>query len=120
MNKTIINAVSATTSAVENVQNLDNITLQFVATGISSGNGVMTVLVSNDGTNFVAYNMLIDNVTNTNGQQLTRVASKTLSSNTSVVVALDNFSWNMIKVTVTFTTDGSYSVILNGNKKLNK
>ena len=39
--------------------------------------GVLTITVSLDGTNFYAYSMLIDNVANSNAQQLTRVASKT-------------------------------------------
>jgi len=77
------------------------------------------VQVSADGVNFVAYNMLIDNVTNTNAQNNTRVASKTLSSNTSVIVGLDTLSigFKAIKVICTVTNDGSYSAILFGNKK---
>jgi len=37
----------------------------------------LTLQVSADGSTFVDYNMLIDNVTNTNSQDLTRIASKT-------------------------------------------
>jgi len=39
--------------------------------------GDFTFFVSVDGTNFYAYSMMIDNVTNSNVQTITRVASKT-------------------------------------------
>lgn len=107
------------TSAGQNIEALQNISLQFIAASIASGNGVFTMDVSNDGINWVAYSMLIDNVTNTNGQTLTRVASKTLSSNTSVVVALDAFGFKMLRVKVTVTTDGSYDCVLYGNRITN-
>lgn len=83
-------------------------TLQFVASAITSGNGVFTVEVSNDGVNWVAYNKLTTNVTNTNAQTDTRVASVTLSSNTSSVVSLpENFAFYRVKVVV--SVDGTYS-----------
>jgi len=82
--------------------------LQFVAASITSGNGVFTVEVSNDGTNWVVYNRLTSNVTNTNGQTDTRVASSTLNSNTSVVFSIpDVFAFFRVRVMV--TTDGVYS-----------
>ena len=84
--------------------------LQLTAASVSSGNGVFTVDVSNDGTNWVAYNRLTTNVTNTNGQTDTRVASVTLSSSTSSVVTIpetDNFVF--IRVRVVPTTDGAYT-----------
>lgn len=82
--------------------------LQFVAASITSGNGVFTLEVSNDATNWTAYNRLTTNATNTNAQTDTRVASVTLSANgTSVVTIPDSFAF--YRVTVTMTTDGSYS-----------
>ncbi len=82
--------------------------LQFVASGITSGNGVFTVEVSNDGTNWVVYNRLTSNVTNTNAQTDTRVASVTLNSNTSSVVTIpDPYAFYRVKVVVTI--DGVYS-----------
>ena len=117
MVKQILTSQTATAySEAVDIQNLRCITLQFIAALVSSGNGVFTVEVSNDGTNWVALNMLIDNVTNTNAQNLTRVSSKTLSSNTSVVVSLDDLSWKTLRVKVTVTTDGSYSAWISGNK----
>jgi len=47
---------------------------------VNNRSGAFTFFVSNDGTNFTAYNMIIDNSTNTNGQTLARVASKTRNS----------------------------------------
>ncbi len=86
--------------------------LQFIATGITSGNGVFTVDVSNDNTNWVAYNRLTTNVTNTNAQTDTRVASVTLSSNTSAVVTFpETDAFNFFRVKVVPTTDGSYSCV---------
>lgn len=82
--------------------------LQFVAASVTSGNGVFTVEVSNDGSNWVAYNKLTTNVTNTNGQTDTRVASVTLNSNTSSVVSLpENFAFFRVKVAASI--DGAYS-----------
>lgn len=81
--------------------------LQFVSSGISSGNGVFTVDVSNDGINWTAYNRLTTNATNTNAQTDTRVASVTLSTNTSSVVTIpDPFAF--FRVTVVVSVDGSY------------
>lgn len=47
---------------------------------INNRSGAFTFYVSNDGVNFIAYNMMIDNVTNANDKTLTRVASKTRNS----------------------------------------
>jgi hypothetical protein len=62
------------------------------------------------GVTMTALNTLIDNVTNTNAQTLTRVNGKTLSANG------DAFLWvspetpvNWLEITVTETTDGTHS-----------
>lgn len=82
--------------------------LQFTASGISAGNCVFTVDVSNDGTNWTAYNRLTTNATNTNAQTDTRVASITLSTNTTSVVTLpDPFAFYRVNAVV--TTDGTYT-----------
>ncbi len=82
--------------------------IQFTAASISGGNGVFTVEVSNDETNWVPYSRLTTNATNTNAQTDTRVASITLNSNTSSVISIpDNFT--AIRVKVVPTTDGVYS-----------
>lgn len=82
--------------------------LQFTASGISSGNCVFTVDVSNDGTNWTAYNRLTTNATNTNAQTDTRVASVTLSTNTSSVVTLPD-AFAAYRVTATVSVDGTYT-----------
>lgn len=111
---TILDAVTVdTTSGAFDVSKRQKMSLQLTAASISAGNGVFTVLVSNDGTNFVTYNRLTDNLANTNGQNDTRVASVTLSSNTSKMYFFpvgDHFRY--IKVAVDLTTDGSYSAVL--------
>jgi len=114
LEQTLLNAVtSTTTSSPANIEPYKRIGLQFLASGISAGNGAFTVEGTIDGTNWVALNTLIDNVTNTNAQTLTRVASKTLSSNSSVLVWLDNLlGLKAIRAKVTVTTDGSYSAFV--------
>lgn len=119
-NVAALNAVTVdTTSAPIDVSMRTKMSLQFVASAISAGNGVFTVEVTNsqdaDGlpTNWVVYNRLTTNVTNTNGQNDTRVASVTLSSNTSSIVFFplgDYFRYMRVKVDL--TTDGAYSAIL--------
>lgn len=82
--------------------------IQLVASSITSGNGVFTVEVSNDGSNWTAYNRITTNVTNTNAQTDTRVASVTLSSNTSSVVTIpDPYAYYRVKCVV--SVDGAYS-----------
>lgn len=114
----LINAVTATTSGVFDASAYENITVHFHATGISAGNGVLTVLGSNDGVNFVAVVFVDPTVTNTNAQNLTRIASLTLSSNTDKVAVIENImKFQFIKLTMTFTTDGTYSVFVSGDLK---
>jgi hypothetical protein len=110
---TILNAVTAdTTSGGIPVNNAKRLSIQFIASAISAGNGIFTVEVSNDGVNWLAYNRLTTNVTNTNAQTDARVASVTLSSNTSAFVFFppgDTFAFFRVKVDM--TTDGAYSAI---------
>ena len=109
---TALNAVVATTtSAVIPIKNATKITLQFTRADHSAGNTAFTVTTSLDDSTFVAFNMLIDNVTNTNGQQLTRVASSTLSSNTTKFYSMDltSFNFSSMKITATETTDGTHT-----------
>lgn len=87
-----------------------DVAFQFTCADHTSGNGVFVVQVSIDGTNFVDYNRLTDNVTNTNGQNDTRVGSVTLNSNTSKVYFRPNGDWfRYVRIKITITTDGTYS-----------
>lgn len=111
----LLNGVTAdTTSGGLVVGNAIKMSLMLTAASISAGNGVFTVEVSNDGgVTWIAYSRLLDNVTNTNAQNQTRVASKTLSSNTSVILFFDDADvFDQIRVKVDMTTDGVYSAIL--------
>src|SRR5882672_185430 len=82
MSYTLLNGVSATTtSSGAPVNNADRLSIQILAANITSGSAVFTVDVSNDATNWVAYNRLTSNVTNTNAQTDTRVASVVINTN---------------------------------------
>ena len=82
---TVISAViETTTSSAQLVAGAKGVGIEFYSTavgGIQDRAGNITITVSMDGgTTFRAYNMLIDNVTNTNAQNFTRVASKELTA----------------------------------------
>lgn len=83
------------------------------SSGITAGNGIFTVEVSNDpDVGWATYNRLTSNVTNTNGQTDTRVASLTLSTNTTNFLFFppgDTFSHLRCKVAV--AVDGTYSAV---------
>lgn len=121
MNPAVINHVidaktaDFTTEALQLLRGAKKATLFVKAASISSGNGVFKVQGSYaaDGT-YVDMNILIDNVTNTNAQTLTRVASVTLSSNTTKAYALDleHFTLPFMKVDLNMTTDGTYDAWL--------
>jgi len=107
--RVLLDAVAATTTSDEiDVGKYEKISLQLVCTGRSSGNGVFTVNVSNDGTNWTAYSRIITNAT-----AGTVAASVTLNTNTNVIAFINNNDvFRYLTVTVTRTTDGSYSAIL--------
>ena len=113
-NTVMIDAVVATTTSEPvDVSLRKKMSLQFFSSGVSTGNGVFTVEISNDGINWVAYNRLITNVTKASPATDAGVASVTLSSNTSAFAFFpvgDHF--RMIRVVLTFTTNGVYSAIL--------
>lgn len=109
---TPINAVTATTvSDSIPIMGAKRITWQFIRANHSSGSTAFSVEVSLDGTNFIAYNKLISNLTNTNAQTLTRVASVSLASNTNAVVSMDLEcdAYLEMRVTATETTDGTHT-----------
>ena len=113
-----IGPFTATGSGILQTNFLENITFQFIATAITSGNGVLTVLGSNDGVTYTAISFLDPTPSNTNAQTPTRLTSKTLSSNTSAVGSIENaWKFQFIKFSVAVTTDGSYSVQVHCDKK---
>ena len=116
-NKNILNAVTAsvanTDASYEDVSKRQLKSIQFTCSAHTSGNGAFGVEVSNDGTNWVVYNRLISNVTNTNGQFDTRVAAPTLSTNTSSIYFFPTSDYfRYLRAFVTVTTDGVYSCTL--------
>ena len=110
--KSIFSEVDATiVSDPISIEGAKRCELMFTRSNHTSGNTVFSVEVSIDGTTYVTYNKLIDNVTNTNAQNKTRVASATLSSDTSKIYAMDleNDYFKFMRVTATRTTDGKAS-----------
>ena len=85
---TMIDAVIiTTTSVVQLIAGARAVGLEVFSTAVGetqdrAGNFKLTVSMDG-GTTFRAYNMLIDNVVNSNAQQLTRVASKGLTAGTA-------------------------------------
>lgn len=109
---TPLNAVIATTTSEEIViAGAKKVSLMFTRANHAAGSSTFTVEVSLDGTTYVAYNKLISNVTNTNAQTKTRVASVALASNTSSLVSMDleNDAFYSMKITVTEVTDGTHT-----------
>lgn len=110
---TLLNAVTATTTSNGvGVNSAGRLSIMVLSSAITSGNGVFTVQVSNDGTNYADYNRLTTNVTNTNAQTDARVASLTLSTNTTNFLFFppgDTFAY--LRCKVVRTTDGTYSAI---------
>lgn len=101
--------VASTTGGCAGVAGYTKLGLQFVGRVITSGNGVFKVQGTVDGTEWT-YLAFIDNLVNSNSQTLTRVASKTISANGNALVWLDDArALRAIRVSITRTTDGSYS-----------
>lgn len=102
---------ATTTSSAIDVRNAKKVTLFLKRANHSAGSTAFSVTGSIDGTNYVTSNMIIDNLTNTNAQNYTRVASKTLSADGTAVVGLDicKIPFRFIKVTATETTDGTHT-----------
>ena len=107
-----LNAVTATTtSSAINIKGAKKVSILCTRANHVAGSTAFSVEGSiDDGTTYVATN-IVDHAVNTNGQTVTRSASKTLSANGTAWIALDleylAFDW--IKVTATETTDGTHS-----------
>ena len=108
----VLDAVKETkTSEAIDVEYAKKITLLLTRANHSAGSSAFSVTGSIDGVTYVTLNMIVDNLTNTNAQNYTRVASKTLSANGSALVGIDvkMIGLKYIKVKVTETTDGTHS-----------
>ena len=109
--KVLDEVTATTTSDAVDIEGASRISLLFKRADHSSGNTVFTVLVSIDDIDYITFNKLVDNLANTNGQQLTRVASVTLSSATQKLYAMDlqHSHYRYMKIVATETTDGTHT-----------
>jgi N-acetyl-beta-hexosaminidase len=106
---TIQAATATATGQAINIECAEKVVFVFKRSNHSAGSTAFTVEVSGDGTTWLAYNKLISNVTNTNAQDLTRVASVSLASNTSSFVTMDkDDGFKFVRVIATETTDGTH------------
>lgn len=103
-------ATGSTNGKVVSVEGRKRIGIQLQCADHTSGNGVFTIEGTIDGTNWVALNMIIDNLTNTNAQGPVRIGSKMLNTNSTILLWLDEFlALKAIRVVVAVTTDGTYT-----------
>lgn len=118
---TALNAVTATTTSNQiYIGDFKRVAILYRRANHSSGSTAFTVTAgfaldaSTDPT-MTAYNMLIRNLTNTNGQMPTRVNSITLSTDVDEVVWMDPACpATHIAITATETTDGTHSAFVIG------
>ncbi len=116
--KVLLNSVTTTTtSSGFPVSSAGRLSLQLIATGVTSGTGTFTVDVSNSNENGVVtwtpYQRMIPNLTGTNAQTDAYVSSKVLNSTGSSMIFIPaGDTFESIRVTSTVATDGTYSAIL--------
>jgi len=119
---TALNAVTATTVSNQiYVGDFKRVAILYRRANHGSGSTAFTVkgglaLDAATDPTMTAYNNLIRNLTNTNGQMLTRVNSITLSSDVDEYVWLDMLQCPVthIEITATETTDGTHSAFIIG------
>jgi len=109
---TIMDAVTATTtSSAIDIRGAKRATLFLDQDLVGLGSGLSTttfaVTVSTDKSTFVTYNKLIDNVINSNSQDLTRVASKIVDDGTDYILTMDLSEDIFTQFKVTATTLGA-------------
>ena len=112
-------SVTAGAATATNVEDFSKIGFQFVAVPSLNGRGTFSVSATMDGTNWKDVNTLIDNVVNSNSEQLTRVRTKALTSvSTSALVWIDNNVFKAVRIGVDIANTGdrvdvgSYSATL--------
>ena len=110
-NLLLLDAVTvSTTGSLYDVSKRDVKSVQFIASGITSGNGVFKIQVSNDGTNWVEYRRLIDSTTTTANLYYGTSTLTTTSSALYLFPQGDYF--RNVRAVCTITTDGTYTAIL--------
>lgn len=118
---TALDSVTATTTSSKIwVGDFDRVALLYRRADHSAGSTAFTVKAGfaqlpSDSPTMTAYNMLIDNVTNTNAQTPTRINSKSLAANGDAMVWMDpSAPATHIEITATETTDGTHSAYIIG------
>ena|SRR3990167_7928846 len=111
--ETLLDSVDSTQSgSAAGVAGYRRLGLQIKAALVSSGSGIFKLEGTINGTDWKAL-ALIDTLANTNSQTLTRVLSKTISSNVNTLLWVDgDLSLRAVRATLTWATDGSYSAYL--------
>jgi hypothetical protein len=113
--KRVLDSVTATTvSEPILTAGAKKISFVFTRADHASGTSTFTLEGSLDGVTYVPVNKLITNVTNTNAQTLTRVASVALAANGSALASVDieNDTFYTMLLTVTEGTDGTHSAVV--------
>lgn len=118
---TALNAVTATTVSQKIwVGDFDRVAILYRRANHSAGSTAFTVKagfaqLASDTPTMTAYNMLIDNLTNSNVQTPTRINSKTLNADGDAMVWMDPAApATHIEITATETTDGTHSAFIIG------
>lgn len=118
---TALDAVTATTvSSKLWIGDFDRVAILYRRADHGSGSTAFTVKagfaqLASDTPTMTAYNMLIDNATNTNAQTPTRINSKSLAANGDAMVWMDpSAPATHIEITATETTDGTHSAFIIG------
>ena len=111
--QTMLRSLSMTqTGGCAGVAGYRRLGFQFKAASIVSGNAVFKIQGTTNGADWAFVN-LIDNLTNSNSQTLTRINGKTLSANSNVLLWADEgLALRAVRVWAQITTDGSYSCYL--------
>lgn len=91
-----------------------NLSIQLIGSGVGGGDScAWTFEVSNDMTNWTPYNRVVSNVTNTNAQTDTRVATITTSANGAQFAFFPRDHFNYIRVIGTVAGAGAiYQALL--------
>lgn len=109
----VLNAVTDTTTAgAVNIEDAKKVMVVVKRADHSSGSSAFTAEVSVDESNYITYDRFVDNISNTNGESVSHITTKTLAGdgNDFVVMSLEDVGmFKDIKVTVTETTDGTHS-----------
>ena len=109
-------AIATATSAWINIQGAHKVILIGQRSANAGGSTTFSgqLAIDESGTNVITYNKWIDNLTNTNGQTLTRVASKAISNaDGAIVLSMSPEDiGGFLKITATEASDGTHNAYL--------